>query len=110
MGDFLNPAIYIGPPVFGLGVVFALSCLVIRSFGSARREDISRLRYILVVLAIGAVAFIGGSALGIAAFCSDASSGNLCGLGGLFGVGPMLAGVCIGGYAYSWLRRARDAS
>jgi len=29
------------------------------------------MRYILVVLAIGAVAFIGGSALGIAAFCSD---------------------------------------
>jgi hypothetical protein len=110
MGDFLNPAIDIGPPVFGLGVVFALACFVIRSFGPARREDISRLRYILVVLAIGAVTFIGGSALGIAAFCSDASSGDLCGLGGLFGVGPMLAGVCIGGYAYSSLRKARDAS
>jgi hypothetical protein len=109
MGDLLNPAIYIGPPVFGLGVVFALACLVIHSFGPTRREDISRLRYVLVVLAIGAVAFIGGSVLGIAAFCSDASSGNLCGLGGLFGVGPMLAGVCIGGYAYLWVMMAGDA-
>lgn len=109
MGNFLNPVVSAGPIVFVIGVVFALACLVIHSLGAAPKKDISRLRYVLNVLATGVAAFVAGSVLGIAAFCADASSGNLCGLGGVFGVGPLFSGLCISGYAYFWLRGTRDA-
>jgi hypothetical protein len=109
MGNLLNPVISIGPVVLVLGLLSALACLLFCSFAAEPRKDASRLRYVLVVLAIGVVAFVAGTALGIAAFCSDPSSGNLCGLGGVFGVGPLLSGLCMGGYAYSWLWGARNA-
>ena len=109
MGDFLNPVISIGPIVFVLGLLFALACLVLERLAPGSKKGISLLRYVLVVLAIGLVAFVAGTALGIAAFCTTASSGNLCGLGGVFGVGPLVSGLCISGYAYFWLRGARAA-
>jgi len=109
MENFLNPIISIGPKVFGLGLLFALACLVIHTLAPGPKKDTSLLRYGMVVLGIGVAAFVAGTALGIAAFCSTASSGNLCGLGGVFGVGPLLSGLCISGYAYFWLRGARNA-
>lgn len=32
---------------------------------------------------------------GIATFCAGDAAGNLCGLGGVFGLGPLLAGIAI---------------
>jgi hypothetical protein len=55
---------------------------------------------------IGGVMFVGGAAVGILAACSSATSGNLCGLTGIFGVGPWLAGLNLAAYAWWWWRRA----
>jgi hypothetical protein len=110
MGVLLNPMISIGPIVFGLGLLFAFVCLVIQLLGPASTKKISRLRYAWGVLVTGVVAFMAGSALGIAAFCADASSGNLCGLGGVFGVGPIFSGIFMGRYAYLWLRDVPNAT
>jgi len=110
MERLLNSAILIGPVVFVLGLLMALACCTIYLSTSKPRKDASLLRYVLALLAMGAVTFIAGAAIGIAAFCSSGSSGNLCGLGGIFGVGPFLSGISMGGYGYFWLRRTRGAA
>lgn len=43
----------------------------------------------------------------LAVFCSSDKMGNLCGLGGVFGARPFLAGICLAIYAY---RRVLEAS
>lgn len=110
MERLLNPAIVVGPVALSLGLLVALACCVIYLSTARSRKSASVLRYILVAVALGAVAFVTGTALGIAAFCSSGNSGNLCGLGGVFGVGPLLSGICIGGYGYFWLRGTRNAA
>jgi len=108
MGALLNPVISVGPIVLGLGLVLAGACMVVRLFGRGPGIGASLLKFVLRALAVGAATFIVGAVVGIAAFCSSASSGNLCGLGGIFGIGPLLSGVCVGWYALAWLRRERE--
>lgn len=110
MEDLLTPAIFVGPIVFGLGLLLAIACIAIYLFTPGPKTGTSLLRFVVLVLAIGIATFVAGTAIGIAAFFSTASSGNLCGLGGVFGVGPLLSGICIGGYAYFWLKGTRDAA
>jgi hypothetical protein len=86
----------------------AIACIAISLFAPGPRTGASLLRFVAVVLVIGIVAFVAGTAIGIAAFCSTADAGNLCGLGGVFGLGPLLSGLCVGVYAPLWLRRTRD--
>ena len=93
-----------------LGLLVALACRVIHLSKVGRGQGSSVLRYILMVFAIGIAGYVAGTALGIAAFCSSERSGNLCGLGGVFGAGPLLAGICIGVYGFFWLRSTRDAA
>lgn len=50
-----------------------------------------------------------GTFLGIAVACSPADAGNLCGLMGVYGVGPLLSAAAIFLYARSWARNARRA-
>lgn len=110
MGSFLNSAIYIGPFALALGLLIALFCCLMYLAASQPKKVVSLLRYGLIVLVVGVLAFVVGTALGIAAFCSFESSGNLCGLGGVFGVGPLLAGICMGGYGLTWLKSTRVAA
>lgn len=111
MGNLLNPAISIGPIVLGLGLLLAIACIAIYLVTPGRRKiGTSLLRFVVLVVAIGVAAFVAGTAIGIAAFCSTASSGSLCGLGGVFGIGPLLSGICIGGYTYLWLKGTRDTA
>ena len=110
MGNLLNPAITIGPIVLGLGLLLAIVCIAIYLVAPGPKTRISLLRFVVLVLAVGIAAFVAGTAIGIAAFCSSASSGNLCGLGGVFGVGPLLSGTSIGGYACLWLKGTRAAA
>jgi hypothetical protein len=49
---------------------------------------------------VGVAALFVGTALGIAVFCSSEKMGNLCGLGGVFGLGPLLAGISLVIHAY----------
>jgi hypothetical protein len=110
MESLLNPAISIGPVVFGLGLLSAIACVVFFLVAPGPKPGASLMRFVVLSIAIGVAAFVAGSAIGIAAFCSDASSGNLCGLGGIFGVGPFVSGICIGGYAGVWLKGNRGAA
>ena len=96
--------------MFVLGLLMALACCAIYLSTSKPEKGALLLRYALVLVAIGTAAFIAGAAIGIAAFCSTESSGNLCGLGGVFGVGPFLSGISMGGYGYFWLRGTRGAA
>jgi hypothetical protein len=64
-------------------------------------------RYVLMTLLIGASAYVVGTVAGISAACSSPSAGNLCGLIGLFGFGPLLSAVAISTYAHSRARNAR---
>lgn len=110
MGNLLNPTISIGPIVLGLGLLLAIACIAIYLVVPGPKTGTSLLRFVVRALAIGIAAFIAGTVIGIAAFCSSASSGNLCGLGGVFGVGPLLSGISIGGYACLWLKGTRAAA
>ena len=110
MGAFLNQVISVGPIVLGLGLLLAGVSIAIHLLAPGRRVGASLPGFILRTLAVGIATFIAGAAVGIAVFCSSASSGNLCGLGGIFGIGPLLSGVCVGWYALAWLRRSRHTA
>ncbi len=107
MGELLTVSITAGPIVLGLGLLAVLVCLAIYLFTPSRKAGKPLLHVAVELLGIGFVSFVAGTALGIAVFCSTASAGNLCGLGGVFGVGPLLCGLCIGGYAWRWLDGTR---
>jgi len=107
MGALLNQAISVGPIVLGLGLLLAGVCIAIRLLAPGPKVGASLLGFLLRALAVGAATFIAGAVVGVAVFCSSASSGNLCGLGGILGTGPLLCGVCVGWYALVWLKRSR---
>lgn len=95
MSDELNPLIMIGPAALLLGLVASIALAV---FGLTRRSgDKARWlwRYVLGAAVVGIAALFVGAALGIGVFCSPANAGNLCGLGGVFGSGPLLAGIAL---------------
>jgi hypothetical protein len=106
MGSLLNASIYVGPIVFVLGLAVALTCIALQMAGPDKSHFWRRL---LITAALGAVGYVAGAGIGIAFFCSTASAGNLCGLGGVFGAGPAVAGLCMGAYAIVTLRARRHA-
>lgn len=73
------------------------------------KKQRSLLKYLSTALAVGFIAFVAGMMLGILAFCSAEDAGNLCGLAGVFGTGPLLAAIAVIAYAHFWLRSARRA-
>jgi hypothetical protein len=106
MAALLNAAIYVGPVVLLAGLVATIICFVLQLFGAGRSQ---LLRRALVTAGVGIAGLVVGTGLGIAVFCSTPSTGNLCGLGGVFGTGPFAAGVCMAGYSISTLRMRRGA-
>lgn len=107
MANLLDSAITIGPSVLGLGLLLAAGCGLVYLLAPGPKAGTVLLRFALLTGAIGIAAFMVGTGIGIAAFCASEASGNLCGLGGVFGTGPALAGLAIGGYACIWLRCVR---
>jgi hypothetical protein len=69
----------------------------------------SVVRYVGVALLVGVLAYVAGAAVGIYAACSLPNPGNLCGLYGVFGIGPLLSGIAIVVYAGFWAKRAKNA-
>ncbi len=109
MADVLNLLIKIGPVVLLLGLTVSIA---LAAFGFARRSDDKMKwlgRYILGLAIVGVVALFAGAALGIAVFCSSEKMGNLCGLGGVFGSGPLLAGIALAIYAHRRVLRTSNA-
>jgi len=100
VADVLNLLIKIGPVALLMGLI---ASIVLAVFGFARRgDDRARWlgRYVVGSVVIGIASFFAGAALGIAVFCSSGKMGNLCGLGGVFGSGPLLAGISLAIHAY----------
>ena len=110
MADALNLLIKIGPVVLLAGLVVSVA---VAAIGFARCAD-HRLkwlgRYVVGMALTGLITMFVGAGLGIAVFCSSAKMGNLCGLGGLFGSGPLLAGMALGVHAWRRMPRAGGVS
>lgn len=65
----------------------------------------SFLRYFAIAALFAFAAYMAGSAIGIAGGCSSSKSGNLCGIWGALGIGPLMSGVALWAYGPLWLRR-----
>jgi hypothetical protein len=106
MNSALSVAMSIGP----VSLLIALLALPIYyvSYRSAPqpKKEVSLARYAGMSLLTGVVAFIVGTTLGVWVACSPADAGNLCGLSGFLGVGPLLSAVAILYYVHSWRRGA----
>lgn len=73
------------------------------------KQELPVLRYVAIVFGFAAVAYFAGAMLGIFAACSFAAAGNLCGLFGVFGVGPLAAAASLFFTARYLTQRARRA-
>ncbi|KKW67183.1 hypothetical protein AAV94_11715 [Lampropedia cohaerens] len=109
MADLFNLLIKIGPIALSLGVTVSVALAIL---GFARRSaDKAKWlgRYVLGLTMVGLVAMFVGAGSGIAVFCTSEKMGNLCGLGGVFGSGPLLAGIALAIYAYRRVLQTSDA-
>jgi hypothetical protein len=73
------------------------------------KKQVAVVRYVLMTLVVGALAYLIGTIAGVWAACSSARAGNLCGLAGVLGVGPILSAIAVVIYAHFWARDARRA-
>lgn len=62
--------------------------------------------FMLTALVIAIAAFIVGTMAGVALACAPDDAGNLCGLAGLFGTGPLLSALAVIAFAYMRTRNA----
>lgn len=102
MASLLNALVLVGPYTLIAGLLVALLF-----YASARTAGGSFRSYALRVLVAGTAAFVAGSVLGIGAFCAPADAGNLCGLGGVLGLGPFVSGLVMAIYARQIAKSAR---
>ena len=79
----------IGLGALAIGLITTLVSLVLLLSSPGKPRALSRS---LMALGLGAGGFIVGAWLGIQYFCSSNDAGNLCGFGGVFGIGPLFAG------------------
>jgi hypothetical protein len=103
METFFALSLLAGPLGFIVGAALAFRRFVIKL---SAREPVARvLRYLLLAAAVAFVAFLVGAVIGGELFCAGDNPGNLCGLGGVMGFGPLLSGIGMGWYAQA----AREA-
>ncbi len=109
MGALQSGLMLIGP--LALIASFAVALIYYLSYRDAPepKRHPSVAAFIAVALGLGAAAYLIGTTLGISAACSSVDAGNLCGLVGVFGAGPLLSAVAIILYAHSWAKNARRA-
>ena len=86
----MNSAMLVGLTVFSVGLLGAIASLVLLLSSPGKSRALNRL---LVAAGLGVIGFVAGTWLGIEYFCSPGDAGNLCGLGGVFGTGPLVAGL-----------------
>ncbi len=105
----MNTVLSIGPIALLAALIAIPVYYVIYRYAPHPKKDVSAVRYVLIALAVGAVAYVIGTIVGIATACSSETAGTLCGLAGVFGAGPLLAGAAILVYAHFWAKDARQA-
>jgi len=96
----------IGPMALLLALLAVPAYYVSYRYAPEPKKQLSPGRYAGMSLLTGSGAFIIGTILGIWLACSSADAGNLCGLSGVFGVGPLLSAVAILYYVHAWRRDA----
>jgi hypothetical protein len=95
--------------IFKLGALALLGGLLatICFYGKLRKDSgpgpaPALARYFGVAILIGIAGYVAGTAIGIYFACSVPAAGDLCGLYGALGVGPLLSGVALFLYGLSW--------
>jgi len=109
MESLIRAVMTLGPPVFGLGLILLPVFYLSWRAAPEPKKPLSLMVYLLLSLGAGALAFWGAMVAGIFIFCSVEKAGNLCGLVGIFGLGPLLSGVVIAGVAYFLSQNAKRA-
>lgn len=99
----------LGPPVFGLALLLLPVFYLTWRAAPQPKKPLSLLVFLLLSLGAGVLAFALGMTAGIFIACSVEKPGNLCGLVGVFGLGPLLSGIVIAGVAYVLSRNAKRA-
>lgn len=96
----------LGAATLLVGWVAAIVCYVqLRQRARPERMP-SFARYFGVATGIGLCAYALGAALGIGLACAPDDAGNLCGVFGVLGSGPLLAGTALTAYGLLRSRRA----
>jgi hypothetical protein len=93
----------LGPLVLLAGIAACIVLYLRRRRAAPSVAADSAPRFFGLAMLVGIVAWLLGTVIGIYAACSASGAGNLCGLYGVFGVGPMCAGIAI--FAYAIVRR-----
>lgn len=105
MESQLNFAMYLGLAALVAGLISAVVALAMLLSSPGKHRAVSRL---LVTAVIAFLAFLIGTWLGIQYFCTPDDAGNLCGLGGVFGTGPLATGLGLMAGAYLMLKARHD--
>jgi hypothetical protein len=70
----------------------------------------SLIRYFAIAVLLGFAAYFVGAMAGIFAACNSPKAGNLCGIWGALGTGPLLSGLVLWSYGPWWRRRLVNSS
>jgi hypothetical protein len=109
MSSALGTVMSIGPIALLAALISVPIYYLTYRYAPQPKKRLSVVRYVLVALGVGASAYLVGTIIGISVACSSDNSGNLCGLAGVFGVGPLSSAVAIVLYAHAWAKNARRA-
>jgi hypothetical protein len=95
----------LGAAVFITGLLATVFFYISAIRSSSTKEAPSVWRYVSRAVLIAFAAYMAGSAIGIAGGCYSPKSGNLCGIWGALGVGPLLSGIALWAYGLNWRKR-----
>lgn len=95
MGALFNALLTVGPLSLLIGLICVPVYYLVYRAAPEPKRALPLLRFVLVALAAGALGFFAGTALGIGVACFAANAGNLCGLMGVLGLGPLFSGVAM---------------
>lgn len=106
MESLASVLLFTGPATLLIGIAALLFSLA--SVPADRRSSLVG-PSLLIAVALSLIGYFAGKSLGIEFFCNRQDAGNLCGLAGFFGTGPLGAGLLLIFQAlaiYSGRRRA----
>jgi len=106
MESQMSFAMSLGLSIFAIGLLAAIVSIALLLSSPGRPRALNRL---LVAGGLAFAGFLVGAWLGADYFCSPTDAGNLCGLGGVFGTGPLAAGLGLMAGAYLMLKARRIA-
>jgi hypothetical protein len=78
-----------------------------RSFSDGAVPSV--IRYFAIAVLLGFAAYFVGTMAGIFAACNSPKAGNLCGIWGALGAGPLLSGLALWSYGPWWRRRVANS-